>query len=352
MSCCRSDKDLNASLYKDKARENFEKKWKLILRDTAKLSDFEIIRTIGVGAFGRVLCVKNLKNQKYYALKALKKEKIVRLEQVQRVHYEKRILQSVVSPFLVDLRFVFKTNSYLFLVMPMIRGGEIYSYLKTLRHFSEHQTRFYSAQIILAFQYLHSLNVVYRDLKPENVLLECDGYIKIIDYGFAKRLEGDKTTSFVGTPEYMAPEMLIKTRRAEGYSCSVDWWTLGIFVYECITGEPPFAGASLLQLFDSIVKKRYRPSAEIGPNVIDLIDNLLQVDVAERLGCKGKGSEELKKHVFFAGLNWHALYEKKITPEFVPPCQGDDFTKNFERFEELPFHETEVEEFVDEFKEF
>lgn len=352
MSCCRFNKDPNANFYKDKAIENFEKKWKLILKDTAKLSDFEIIRTIGVGAFGRVLCVKNAKNKKFYALKVLRKEKIVRLEQIQRVHYEKRILQSVVSPFLVDLRFVFKSNSHLFLVMPMIRGGEIYSYLKTLRRFSEHQTQFYTGQIILAFQYLHGLNVVYRDLKPENVLLECDGYVKIIDYGFAKRLEGDTTTSFVGTPEYMAPEMLIRTRRVQGYGCSVDWWTLGIFVYECLSGETPFAGASLLQLFDSIVKKRYKPAVAFGEHAANLIDGLLQIEATERVGCKGTGSEEVQNHPFYSNLNWQALYEKKLPPDFVPSCQGEDFTKNFEKFEELPLNENDTEEFVEEFKDF
>lgn len=352
MSCCDPGSDKEALFYKDRSRENFENRWKLVLRDTASLDDFEIIRTIGVGAFGRVLCVKNKTNKRFYALKVLQKEKIVRLEQVQRVFNEKRILQSVVSPFLVDLRFVFKTNSYLFLVMPMIRGGETYSYLRTLKRFSEFQTKFYSGQITLAFQYLHSMNIVYRDLKPENILLECDGYVKIIDFGFAKRLENGSTTSFVGTPEYMAPELLIRTKRILGYGCSVDWWTLGIFIYESACGEPPFAGSSLLQIFDRIVKRKYKVPNDLSENLVNLIDSILQTDLNDRIGCKGKGAEEIKNHPFFKDMDWQALYDKKIPAEFVPSCEGEDFTKNFEKFEELPFEERSKEEYVEEFKDF
>lgn len=352
MSCCGSGVDPNVRFYRDKSRENFEKKWKLTLKDTASLDDFDLIRTIGVGAFGRVICVRNRKNRKFYALKVLQKERVVRLDQVQRVYNEKRILQSVVNPFLVDLRFVFKTNSYLFFVMPLIRGGEIYHYIKTFHGFTEYQTKFYSGQIILAFQYLHSLDIVYRDLKPENVLLECDGYIKIIDFGFAKRLDNGMTTSFVGTPEYMAPEMLIRTKRLEGYGCSVDWWTLGIFIYESASGEAPFAGSSLLQLFDSVVRKKYKMPSHFGDALTDLIDNILQVDLALRIGCKGKGAEEIKSHAFYSGLNWEALFDKKVPTEFVPSCQGEDFTKNFEKFVDLPMPESAKEEFVEEFRNF
>lgn len=356
MSCCHSVGKriqlLATSPSLDIQKERFEKRWNLNLHDTADLSDFQIHRTVGVGAFGRVLYVMHKKNKHDYALKMMLKEKIVRTDQVSRVFFEKRIMMATAHPYLVDLRFVFKTNSYLCIVMPFIRGGEIYSYLRSKKTFSEYQTRFYSAQIILALQYMHRMNILYRDLKPENILLECDGYIKITDFGFAKRIENKKTKSFVGTPEYMAPEMLIKERRLEGYGFSVDWWSLGVFIYESAAGQPPFSGSSLLQVFDKIVKCQFRIPDHFSLGLSDLVDQLFQLEVSKRIGCSEQGAEQIKAHPWFQLLNWQALFEKKIPPEFVPNCKLADPTANFDQYEETSLEDTPEVQYAEEFKMF
>lgn len=284
----------------------------------------------------------------------MQKEKIVRMGQVDRVFYEKRILQSVAHPFLVDLRYVFKTNLHLCIVMPFIRGGEIFSYMRAFRAFSEYQTQFYAAQMVLALQYLHSMRIIYRDLKPENVLLECDGYIKITDFGFSKRLEGPNTltTSFVGTPEYMAPEMLVKTLRVAGYSYSVDWWTLGVFIYESAAGAPPFSGSSLLAIFDRVVRGEFILPDHFSIGMADLVIRLFEVDPDHRIGCGRNGAEEIKSHYWFSSINWQALIEKKVRPEFVPNCSDDDVTSNFEVFEEEPIECGENPVYTQEFNSF
>lgn len=335
----------------------FERRWNLNLRDTAKLEDFVVHRTVGLGAFGRVLYVTAKMRNHGYAMKAMKKEKLVRMEQVERVLAEKRILQSVVHPFMVNLRFVFKSNSYLFMVMPFVAGGEIYSYMRAYKTFSEAQCRFVSGQLILALQYLHAMGIVYRDLKPENVLLDCDGYVKITDFGFAKRIGGaagaqPSTTSFVGTPEYMAPEMLVRVRRAKGYSFTVDWWALGVLVYECAAGEPPFSGASLLQVFDHIVKGRYEIPEQFSDPLADLLMQLFETDESRRIGCGQLGSDEIKAHQWYASMNWQALLEKKLPSEFMPKCGANDPTANFDRFEEEPLEEAVKDEYSSLFRHF
>lgn len=332
----------------------FEKRWNLNLRDTARLEDFQLVRTVGLGAFGRVLYVTARISKRGYAMKAMKKQKLVVMEQVERVFAEKRILQSVVHPFMVNLRFVFKTNSYLFIVMPFVPGGELYSYMRAFKSFTEEQSRFVSAQLILALQYLHSMNIVYRDLKPENILLECDGYIKLTDFGFAKRVTSAdrKTTSFVGTPEYMAPEMLVRVRRMQGYGLTVDWWALGVLVYECVAGAPPFSGASLLQVFDHIVKGQYEIPDHFSDPLADLVMRLFETDESRRIGCGAAGSDEIRAHQWYASVNWQALLEKKLPSEFVPKCSGDDPTINFEKFDEDPMEDAVKDEYSSLFRHF
>lgn len=332
----------------------FEKRWNLSLRDTARLEDFVLHRTVGLGAFGRVLYVTAKMSKRSYAMKAMKKEKLVRMEQVERVFAEKRILQSVVHPFMVNLRFVFKTNSYLYIVMPFVPGGELYSYMRAFKTFSESQSMFVSGQLILALQYLHNMNIVYRDLKPENILLECDGYIKITDFGFAKRvaLTDRRTTSFVGTPEYMAPEMLVRVRRMKGYGVTIDWWALGVLIYECVAGMPPFSGASLLQVFDRIVKGQYEIPDQFSDPLADLVMRLFETDESRRIGCGPAGSDEIKTHQWYANMNWQALLEKKLPSEFVPKCTNDDPTANFDVFEEEPMEDAVRDEYSSLFRHF
>ncbi len=325
------------------------------LKNTASMNDFDLIRTIGIGSFGRVVYSIHKRSKKSYAIKILKKDYVVRMQQVERVFFEKRILQSVESKFLVDLRFVFKTNSNLFLVMPFIKGGELYTYMKEGATFPESRIVFYAAQVILAFEYLHAMNIVYRDLKPENVLLDCNGYIRIVDYGFAKRIasNNNKTKSFVGTPEYMAPEMLIPKQRKKGYAYSVDWWSLGVFIYELKTGSPPFAGDNLFQVFNRIIKLKYKVLDDFDKGLVDLLNGIFQINPAIRLGSGAQGSEEFKGHAWFAKVNWSDLLTKKLEADFIPQCD-DKMAEwyNFDEFEEEQIIENDKVEYAELFRDF
>lgn len=334
-----------------KERTRFLSKLHLALTNTASLDQFVVGRTIGVGSFGRVLLFKHKKTNYTYAAKVMNKEKIVRMNQAHRVVEEKRILQSICCKFLTDLRFTFKTNSNLFLLMPFIKGGELFSYLKKSTRFPESQVRFYVAQVLLAFEYLHTIEVVYRDLKPENVILECDGYLKLIDFGFAKHVP-TSTSSFIGTPEYMAPEMLIRTRREKGYGYSVDVWSMGVFIYELTTGSPPFSGDNLFQVFNRIIKRKYSMPADFNVSLMDLLQKIFQVDVELRIGCGTQGVVELKNHAWFSEINWWALFEKKVKPYFIPTCSDQKEDANFSTYDEEPIEESEEEQYQELFSDF
>lgn len=334
-------------------RDRFEKRWKMKIANTAQFDDFDWKRTIGIGSFGRVVYATHKRSHHSYAIKILNKSTVVRMEQVEQTLMEKRILQSVTSKFLIDLRYVFKTNSNLFLVMPFIQGGELFTYMRNSDSFADSQVMFYAAQVVLAFEYLHAMDIVYRDLKPENVLLDCDGYLRMVDYGFAKRLGSDgKTYSFVGTPEYVAPEMLIPNQRRSGYGFSVDWWSLGVFVWELKSRQTPFAGDSLFQVFDRIVKGKYSLPKNWDTVLADLLKRIFQVDVTKRIGCGVNGSNEIKDHAWFATVSWGLLYAKKVEPPFLPQCSNEDVLSNYLHFEEKPIRESDKEEYAQLFQNF
>ncbi len=194
----------------------------------AKLDDFELDRTIGTGSFGRVMVVylKRDKSQRY-AMKMLKKENIVKMKQVEHTLNERKILSSIDFPFIVKLSYAFKDTSNLYMVLEYVSGGEMFTHLRKTGRYSEENACFYASQIVLTFEYLHYLQIVYRDLKPENVLYDANGYVKITDFGFAKIIK-DRTWTLCGTPEYLAPEIIL----SRGYNKAVDWWALGVIIYE------------------------------------------------------------------------------------------------------------------------
>jgi serum/glucocorticoid-regulated kinase 2 len=252
-------------------------------------------------------------------MKSLRKDVLLDNDQVESTLIEKKILENLNFPFLVGMVWCFQTQERIFFVMPFIQGGELFQLLKTLKKFDENQVKFYAAIIGMSLNYLHNNGIIYRDIKPENILLENDGYLKLVDFGLAKFLKkNERTSSFCGTPEYVAPEIII----GEGHDANADWWSYGILVYEMLFGIPPFFNDNNEKMFDQILNSdvRFPKKIKISEEAKDFICKLLVKDEDKRLGANG--FDEIKNHPFFKDLNFDDLLEKKIKAPFTPTVDG------------------------------
>ncbi|XP_054618237.1 serine/threonine-protein kinase Sgk1 isoform X2 [Dunckerocampus dactyliophorus] len=295
---------------------------------SAKPSDFHFLKVIGKGSFGKVLLARHRADDQFYAVKVLQKKAILKKKEEKHIMSERNVLlKNVKHPFLVGLHYSFQTADKLYFILDYINGGELFYHLQRERCFLEPRARFYAAEIASALGYLHSLNIVYRDLKPENILLDSQGHIILTDFGLCKEnIEPNGTTStFCGTPEYLAPEVLHK----QPYDRTVDWWCLGAVLYEMLYGLPPFYSRNTAEMYDNILNKPLQLKPNISNAARHLLEGLLQKDRTKRLGCTDDFLE-IKNHMFFSPINWDELNAKKITPPFNPNVTGPNDLRHFD----------------------
>ncbi|KAI5964838.1 YPK2 [Candida pseudojiufengensis] len=290
------------------------------------IEDFDLLKVIGKGSFGKVMQVVKKDTKQIYALKTLRKQHIVSRMEVTHTLAERTVLARINNPFIVPLKFSFQSPEKLYLVLSFINGGELFWHLQREGKFSMDRSRFYIAELLTALESLHDLNVIYRDLKPENILLDYQGHIALCDFGLCKlnMSNEDKTNTFCGTPEYLAPELLLN----QGYTRSVDWWTLGTLLYEMLTGLPPFYDSDSSTMYKKILQNplRFPPFLE-GTDAQDLLIKLLQKDPSQRLD----DAQEIKNHSFFKDIDWNKLLNKSYLPPFKPNVENLLDTSNFDQ---------------------
>ncbi|XP_061327138.1 RAC-gamma serine/threonine-protein kinase isoform X5 [Pezoporus flaviventris] len=292
------------------------------------MNDFDYLKLLGKGTFGKVILVREKASGKYYAMKILKKEVIIAKDEVAHTLTESRVLKNTRHPFLTSLKYSFQTKDRLCFVMEYVNGGELFFHLSRERVFSEDRTRFYGAEIVSALDYLHSGKIVYRDLKLENLMLDKDGHIKITDFGLCKEGITDAATmkTFCGTPEYLAPEVL----EDNDYGRAVDWWGLGVVMYEMMCGRLPFYNQDHEKLFELILMEDIKFPRTLSADAKSLLSGLLIKDPNKRLGGGPDDAKEIMRHSFFAGVNWQDVYDKKLVPPFKPQVTSETDTRYFD----------------------
>lgn len=310
----------------------------LVGNDSEKIGvdSFDLLKVLGRGSFGKVMLVRKKDTGQIYAMKILKKSMIIARQQVDHTRAERKILEALQHPFLMGLRFAFQTSTKLYLVMDYYKGGELFFHLKNKRRFSEAEAKIFVAEVAAALGHLHSLSFIYRDLKPENILMDEHGHVCLTDFGLSKDVDPDnpEATTFCGTPEYLAPEIL----RGGGHGKAVDWWSLGILLYELTVGIPPFYSQNVNEMYHKIQHGALRFPPFLSEDCRDLIIALLNRNPEARLGSSDKDVEEIRTHPFFSDIDWEKLLRREIEPIFKPKVkevEGD--VSNFdEQFTKEP----------------
>ncbi|NXX10565.1 KS6A2 kinase, partial [Podargus strigoides] len=302
-------------------KEGFEK---------ADPSQFELLKVLGQGSYGKVFLVRKVKGSdagQLYAMKVLKKATLKVRDRV-RSKMERDILAEVNHPFIVKLHYAFQTEGKLYLILDFLRGGDLFTRLSKEVMFTEEDVKFYLAELALALDHLHGLGIIYRDLKPENILLDEEGHIKITDFGLSKEaIDHDKRAySFCGTIEYMAPEVV--NRR--GHTQSADWWSFGVLMFEMLTGSLPFQGKDRKETMALILKAKLGMPQFLSIEAQSLLRALFKRNPSNRLGAGFDGVEEIKRHPFFVTIDWNKLYRKEIKPPFKPAVGRPEDTFHFD----------------------
>ncbi|VDM31663.1 unnamed protein product [Hydatigera taeniaeformis] len=302
-----------------------------------RLADFNLLKVLGKGSFGKVMLAEHRATGEVFAVKILKKDVIIQEEDVECTMAERRILVLAAQhPFLTALYCSFQTEDRLFFVMEYVNGGDLMFQIQRARRFDEARARFYAAEVILALMFLHRHFIVYRDLKLDNILLDAEGHCKLADFGMCKEgmFPGATTSTFCGTPDYIAPEILAE----QDYGFSVDWWALGVLMYEMLAGAPPFEGDTEQDLFNAISYGDVKYPSSLQDDAVDILSKFLLKSPARRLGCVMVEGGELaiQCHPFFREIDWKLLEERKIRPPFRPKVRSRFDTTNFDKVRAFP----------------
>uniref|UniRef100_A0A8C2GZF9 protein kinase C n=1 Tax=Cyprinus carpio TaxID=7962 RepID=A0A8C2GZF9_CYPCA len=283
-------------------------------------------KVLGKGSFGKVLLAELKGTKEWFAVKALKKDVVLMDDDVECTMVEKRVLALAwENPFLTHTYSTFQTKEHLFFVMEYLNGGDLMFHIQENGRFDLYRATFYAAEIVCGLQFLHSKGIIYRDIKLDNVMLDGEGHVKIADFGMCKEnVFGDnRATTFCGTPDYIAPEILL----GQQYSFSVDWWSLGVLVYEMLIGQSPFHGDDEDELFESIRMDTPHYPRWITVDTRDMLERLFERDPSRRLGVVGN----IRGHLFFKTVNWSALERREVEPPFKPKVKGPNDCSNFDR---------------------
>ncbi|XP_035896202.1 protein kinase C isoform X5 [Anopheles stephensi] len=292
------------------------------------LNDFNFIKVLGKGSFGKVMLAEKKGTDEVYAIKVLKKDVILQDDDVDCTMTEKRILALAAKhPFLTALHSCFQTPDRLFFVMEYVNGGDLMFQIQRARKFDEPRAAFYAAEVTLALQFLHRNGVIYRDLKLDNILLDAEGHCKLADFGMCKEgITGDNLTStFCGTPDYIAPEILQEL----DYGPSVDWWALGVLMYEMMAGQPPFEADNEDDLFEAILRDDVLYPVWLSREAVSILKGFMTKNAAKRLGCTD-GENQIRSHPFFKDMDWEALEQRKVRPPFRPRVRSARDALNFD----------------------
>ncbi|CAM4893147.1 unnamed protein product [Rotaria socialis] len=325
------------------------------------MEDFNFLKMLGKGSFGKVLLGEHKLTGEIFAIKVLNKDAIIQNDDVECTMTERRILAlSARHPFLTGLFCSFQSKERLFLIMEYVNGGDLMFQIQRSRKFDEARARFYASEVTLALMFLHRHGVIYRDLKLDNILLDSEGHCKIADFGMCKEgiFDGKLTSTFCGTPDYIAPEILQEL----DYSFSVDWWALGVLMYEMMAGQPPFEADDEDSLFESILRDEVLYPVWLSKEAVHILKCFMTKNPAKRLGCVAAqgGEDAIKRHAFFAGkIDWEALEQRQVKPPFKPKMVNPRDTSNFDKdFTNMPVVFTPIEDIIvtainqKEFKEF
>ena len=292
-------------------------------------NDFEPIKLLGTGSFGRVLLVRFKSKDTLYAMKILSKNQIKIKHQEEHTKTERDLMVKINNPFIVNIKFAFQDDSKLYIVSDFMQGGDMFYHLHSQKKFEESRAKFYAIELILGLEYLHKNSMIYRDLKPENILMDSKGHLKISDFGLSKILDSpdDKAYTLCGTPQYLAPEIL----KNKGYDKTVDWWSLGCFLYEMLTGFLPFYIPKGNRINPKVFEEPLRFPPDVNPVAINLISQLITVNPKKRLGYGEEDAKKIKEHEFFKGVEWEKYLNKEIEPPFLPEFDNETDLRYFDK---------------------